>query len=228
MTRRFKILDGFACGGGAGVGYERAGFEVIGCDIVRHKRNPHPLLLADFLDVPIEMLRMFDAIHVSPPCQGYSVMQHAPGAVGAPKLIAAVRARLTAAGRPFIIENVEGAREDMNAPVCLCGTMFGLGIPGYELRRHRLFETNWGLLAPCPCAHKLPAIGVYGGHVRTRSASTGGRKSGDFKGQDRPALMRQAMGIDWLSMAEMSEAIPPAYTQWVGCQLRTFLERADC
>lgn len=217
--RRPKLLDLMGFAGGAGEGYARAGFEVLGVDLVRSPRAKHPTLVADVLDLPIEFLRMFDAIHASPPCQGYTSMRHAPGAKGAPRLIGQVREMLIKSGRPYVIENVEMARADMRNPVLLCGSMFGLGAAGHQLRRHRLFEASFPLKAPCACAHTSPVIGVYGGHVRCRSAKHGGRGTKDFVGFDKPALAREAMGIDWMSMEEISEAIPPRFTQWVGRRL---------
>lgn len=214
-----RLLDLFCGAGGAGEGYARAGFQVLGVDLYRSPRRREPVLADDVMSLPIEFLRMFDAIHASPPCQGYTPMRHAPGAKGAPLLIGPVREMLIAAGRPYIIENVEHAKADMRNPTLLCGSMFGLGAAGYQLRRHRLFETSFPLAAPCACDHKQPVIGVYGGHVRCRSAKHGGRQTKDFVGYDKPALAREAMGIDWMSMDEISEAIPPRFTQYIGRRL---------
>lgn len=223
MVCRPRMLDLFGFAGGAGKGYERAGFDVLAVDLVRSPRSPHPVLVTDVLDLPIAFLRMFDAIHASPPCQGYSPMRHAPGAKGAPRLIGQVREMLKASGRPYVIENVEAARSDMRNPTLLCGSMFGLGVAGHQLRRHRLFETSFPLTAPCPCDHHGPVIGVYGGHVRCRSAKHGGRRTRDFEDFDKPTLAKEAMGIDWMTMDELSEAIPPRYTQWVGRRLMDHL-----
>ena len=213
------LLDLFCCAGGASKGYLRAGFNVIGVDIKRQKRYPYVQIIQDVLTLTPEYLATFDAIHASPPCQGYSEMRHAPGAVGAPRLIGEVREMLEASGKPYIIENVEGAREYMRNPICLCGTMFGLGAQGCELRRHRLFEANFPLEQPA-CAHTdRPVIGVYGGHARVRSAKHGGRGTRDVWEGGHKAAASEAMGIDWMSLGEMSEAIPPAYTEYLGRQL---------
>jgi len=215
-----RLLDLFCCAGGAGAGYARAGFTVTGVDVEPQRRYPFTFHQRDVLTLSAGWIRdNFDAVHASPPCQGYTEMRHAPGTVGAPLLIDETRTLLEATGLPWIIENVAGARWAMRDPVTLCGTMFGLGAIGHELRRHRLFESNVSLAVP-ECAHTdRPVIGVYGGHARCRSARHGGRKSADFPDQDKPAIARECMGIDWMTTREMSEAIPPAYTEFLGVQL---------
>jgi len=219
-----KLLDLFCCAGGAGTGYSRAGFEITGVDVVVHKRNPHKVIESDVLTLdPRWIAENFDAIHASPPCQGYSVMRHAPGAKGAPRLIGQVRDLLNAAGLPWVIENVEAASEEMKNPVMLCGTMFGLGAQGHELQRHRLFETSF-TVAPLQCRHTVkPVIGVYGGHARCRSAKHGGRGTKDVWTGGHLSAASEALGIDWMTLSELSEAIPPAYTEYLGWQLRAAL-----
>jgi DNA (cytosine-5)-methyltransferase 1 len=219
-----RLLDLFCCAGGAGVGYGRAGFEVTGVDVVVHKRNPHPVIEADALGLcPEWIAENFDAVHASPPCQGYSSMRHAPGAKGAPRLIGQVRALLRDAGLPYVIENVEAAKADMVDPVTLCGTMFRLGAQGHDLHRHRLFESNIPLTAPA-CQHSgRPVIGVYGGHARCRSAKHGGRGTKDAWQGGHKAAASEALGIDWMTLAEMSESIPPAYTEHIGRQLMDYI-----
>ena len=161
-------------------------------------------------------LRGFDFIWASPPCQSYTSMRHAPGTKGAPRLIAAMRERLEATSALWCIENVEEARSDMRAPTLLCGSMFGLGAQGCRLQRHRLFETNFQM-PRFACSHDArPVIGVYGGHARRRAASAGGRTTrDDWDGGHKPAAS-EAMGIDWMTLGEMSEAIPPVYAEAVG------------
>jgi DNA (cytosine-5)-methyltransferase 1 len=189
------------------MGLHRAGFHVIGVDIRPQSRYPFEFHQADALSYPLEG---FDFIWTSPPCQGYTAMRFAPGARGARKLIGSIRSRLLETRALWVIENVEAARWAMRDPVMLCGSMFGLGAQGCQLRRHRLFEANFPIIAP-PCAHKHPTIGVYGGHARRRAASAGGRGTRDEWEGGHAAAAGAAMGIDWMRLAELSEAIPPAY-----------------
>lgn len=214
--RPLRMLVLFCSAGGSSVGYHRAGFEeIVGVDIAPQPRYPFPFIQADALTLDERFIRSFDAVHASPPCQFATPLRHAPNGKVHPNLIPATRARLRASGLPYVIENVEAALPHMIDPVMLCGSMFGLGAGGHQLRRHRLFETNVAM-SPPPCAHTEPVIGMYGGHVRCRSSKHGGRITRDFIGQDKPALAREAMGIDWMTMNEMSQAIPPAYTRWIG------------
>lgn len=174
-----RILDLFCNAGGAGMGYHRAGFEVVGVDLEPQRNYPFAFIQHDALTLDRRFLRSFDAIHASPPCQGYTGM-NAPGQVGAPQLIDLTRRMLQATGLPYVIENVEGAVWDMRNPITLCGSMFGLGAQGCQLRRHRLFESNIAISPPSPCQHDArPVIGVYGGHARRRAASAGGRGTRD-------------------------------------------------
>jgi DNA (cytosine-5)-methyltransferase 1 len=207
-----KALDLFCCAGGASEGLRRAGFDVVGVDINRQPRYPFEFHQADAMSFPLDG---FDFIWASPPCQGYTAMRHAPGARGAPLLIDAVRARMPA-GIPWVIENVEEARWALRDPIVLCGSMFGLGAQGCRTQRHRLFEVSFPVHQPL-CAHdERPVIGVYGGHARKRAASAGGRGTQDvWTGGHKPAAS-EALGIDWMTLAEMSEAIPPAYAEYIG------------
>ena len=218
-----RLLDLFCCAGGAAMGYHRAGFDVVGVDLDPQPRYPFAFIQMDALALDVRFLRSFDAIHASPPCQGYSDMRHAPGAKGAPLLIEQVRDRLIASGLPYIIENVEGARWAMRDPVMLCGTSFGLGAQGCELHRHRLFESNMPIEAPA-CQHSGgPVVGVYGGHARKRSAKHGGRGTRDVWEGGHKAAAREAMGMDWATLNEMSEAIPPAFTEYLGRQMADYI-----
>lgn len=224
---RPRLLDLFCCAGGAGMGYHRAGFDVVGVDIRPQPRYPFEFIQADCLKLGMDFLRSFEAIHASPPCQGYTDLRHAPGAKGAPLLIDAVREMLDSTGLPYIIENVEGARVAMRDPIRLCGTMFGLGAQGCELRRHRLFESNMPLVAPA-CRHSGGAVvGVYGGHARVRSAKHGGRGTRDAWQGGHKAAASEAMGMDWATLSELSEAIPPAYTEFLGCQLLDQMQQSE-
>lgn len=209
---RPKLLDLFCCAGGAGMGYHRAGFDVTGVDIRKQPHNPHRFIQADALEYLREHGYEYDAIHASPPCQAHSDLKHMWNAKKHVDLIAPTRELLKASGKPYIIENVEGA--PLHKPVILCGTMFGLGTDDAELRRHRLFEVNWPLFLRPECQHgrKPRVIGVYGGHGRDRRRNV---NTQDFPTSAR----REAMGIDWMTSTELSQAIPPAYTEWIGRQL---------
>ncbi len=194
------------------MGLHRAGFEVVGVDIRPQPRYPFEFHQADALTYP---LGGFDFIWASPPCQGYTALRHAPGTKGAPLLIDAVRARMPA-GVPWAIENVEEAAWAMRDPVVLCGSMFDLGAQGCRLQRHRLFEANFSIPTP-ECAHdNRPVVGVYGGHARRRAKSAGGRGTKDAWIGGHRAAASAALGIDWMTLSEMSEAIPPAYSEFIG------------
>ena len=146
-------------------------------------------------------------------------MRHAPGTKGAPRLIGATRKLLQATGLPWVIENVEAAKDEMVNPLLLCGTMFGLGAQGHDLQRHRLFETSF-FVPSLACVHtERPVIGVYGGHARNRSSKHGGRKTKDVWVGGHKAAASAALGIDWMTLKELSESIPPAYTEFVGKHL---------
>jgi DNA (cytosine-5)-methyltransferase 1 len=115
----------------------------------------------------------------------------------------------------WAIENVEEAAWDMESPITLCGTMFGLGAQGCRLQRHRLIMANFPIAAGCHHDER-PVIGVYGGHARRRAASAGGRGTRDIWQGGHKAAASEAMGIDWMTLGELSEAIPPAYAEYVG------------
>jgi DNA (cytosine-5)-methyltransferase 1 len=191
------------------MGYHRAGFDVTGVDFAPQKHYPFAFHQADALEFCREHGHEFDAIHASPPCQGYSISLNMGGA-GAPKLIESTREILILSRRPWVIENV--MRAPMPTAVMLCGATFGLGIDGWDMPRHRLFEMSTWVLSP-PCQHKPGnTIGVYGGGTNGWHVKHWGRA---FTVKEK----QQAMGIDWMTGAELSQAIPPAYTEWIGKQL---------
>lgn len=213
-----RLLDLFCCAGGAGMGYQRAGFEVIGVDINPQPRYPFEFHQGDALAYLAEHGHEFDAIHGSPPCHDHSALRHtmAGGLHGTAWLLDATRNHLRGFGLPYVIENVPGA--PMDSPITLCGSMFGLGAhcgdEYRQLRRHRQFESNVALVAPS-CSHEGRAVGVYGGG-RTKRLPGGGR--GGYQGLKSERV--EAMGIDWMTQAELSQAVPPVYTEFIGHQLR--------
>lgn len=213
---RPRLLDLFCCAGGASMGYYRAGFDVVGVDIERQPNYPFPFHQADALTFPLDG---FDVIHASPPCQDYSTTASLHD-VEYPRLVEPVRERLQATGLPYVIENVQGAPL-VNA-IRLCGSSFGLGV-----RRHRLFEIHPMPIGVPPCAHHLQPepIDVTG----TGGARSGPRLDGGGGNSRKPqnlAHARQVMGIGWMSRAELSEAIPPAFTEWIGDRLLEAMEVA--
>lgn len=225
LSGKPRLLDLFCCAGGAAMGYHQAGFAVVGVDIKPQPRYPFEFIQADVLSLdPAWIYENFAAVHASPPCQGYTVLRHAPGARGAPKLISETRGLLECSDRPYVIENVEEARWALVEPILLCGSMFGLGAQGCELRRHRLFECSFPVNPPECCHGPGPVIGVYGGHARKRAAKHGGRGTRDVWDGGHAAAAREALGMDWATLAEMSEAIPPAFTRFIGRRLLGLLQ----
>lgn len=226
--RKPRLLDMFCCAGGAGMGYHRAGFDVVGVDIAPQPRYPFEFVQADCIALDREWVSSFDAIHASPPCQAHSSISRVSGRQEHHvDLIEETRELLEASGLPWIMENVVGA--PLRDPTLLCGTMFGLQTScGAELRRHRLFETSFSIPLVPECQHGQAVVGVYGGHAHDRRRKTitiTGNTPQQNVVRNRSRLTfsvdeaRRAMGIDWMTMAGLSQAIPPAYTEWLGKQL---------
>ena len=206
------------------MGYHRAGFdEIVGIDINPQKNYPFTFIQGDALNPPIR-LEAFDLIHASPPCQAHTAMQTMWNAKAHLDLIPGTRQLLRDSGRPYIIENVAGA--PLENPIRLCGSSFGLGVEAGEwrqLRRHRLFESSTPMMA-LPCQHSGPTIGLYGDHARDRRRNERDGSAGvDFPDKDKLRLGRLAMGMPWAGKwRELSEAIPPAFTEYLG---RQFLDQ---
>ncbi len=206
---RPRLLDLFCGQGGCAVGYHRAGFDVFGVDIKAQPRYPFPMVVADALKPPFD-LRQFDAIHASPPCQAYSRSRNNGCHSSAPRLIDATRIILQASGKIWVIENVVGSK--LNNPVELCGAAFGLKSGIFDLARHRLFEMSFYLLSPECCHRRGQTIGVYGNGTNKWHREKFGRCITDSE-------KREAMGIDWMTRKGLTQAIPPAYTEYIGKQL---------
>lgn len=226
------IADFFCGAGGLTKGFQRAGFSVVGVD---HHPMPNycgehfiqmdalealtTLVAGDVLpcDGGWFELEDFAAFHGSPPCQGETVLKYRWQDREYPDLIAPTRELFLKSGLPYVIENVEHAKDNLIDPVRICGSSLGL-----DVRRHRYFETNWPLMAP-PCAHgqqtkkfrkyehghwfESPVVAMYG---------TGGGKAREHW----PA----ASGIDWMTDGELAQAVPPAYSELIGYQLLAHIE----
>lgn len=212
MPYHHRLLD-LCCGaGGAGVGYHRAGFDVLGVDTDPQRNNPLPTVVGDALTYPLDG---FDAVHASPPCQAYSALggMHPTLLDDYVQLIEPLRERFRAAGIPYIIENVPGA--PLIDPVLMCGSMFKLQAGFGWLKRHRLFECSFPV-HPLACSHPvhLPCRGVYGhgGH-------------GDKHRMCSAYEARVLLDISWMNRDEMAQAIPPAYTEYIGHALRRHLDQ---
>jgi len=223
-----RILDLFCGAGGAAMGYHRAfpDAEIVGVDVAPQPRYPFTFVQADAMKLVDDMAWSagvgqpwrFDLIHASPPCQRYSDLAHRNGNADEwPDHIPSLRVHLQRIGAFFVIENVEGA--PLVKTVTLCGTMF----PGLRVLRHRLFECSFEPHQPTHPAHPLVFThdkrkGHYGRLDQDASfvQVTGG-------GNCTVANKRAAMGIDWMNGHELNEAIPPAYTEYIGRQLASVL-----
>ena len=196
------------------MGLYRAGFDVMGVDIKPQPHYPFIFIQADALAYPLEG---YDAYWARPPCQAFSTIAKqnrvlCPSKYDHPDLIAPTRNRLIETGKPFIIENVQGA--PLINPVRLCGSWFGL-----NLHRHRLFETNFGVLGT-PCSHywQKPRFRSLDKRRTKQLASVVG-VHGHINYSGERDLREAAMGIDWMDSDELVEAIPPAYAEYLGKHL---------
>jgi len=199
--RKYRALDLFCCAGGASMGLYRAGFEVVGVDIEPQRHYPFEFRQADALTFPLDG---FDFIWASPPCQAYTKAQRLQKREH-PDLIAPIRKRLEASGKPWVIENVPGAPLNPFRSFMLCGSMF----PSLRVYRHRWFETNFRVNVPHHPAHTAVQVKM-GRPVRQGDFI---QVVGNFSGV---AYAREAMGIEWMTRDELREAIPPAYAEFIG------------
>ena len=209
---RPRLLDLFCGGGGAAMGYWLAGFDIVGVDIAKQPRYPFPFFQADAIEFAKFYGGRFAAIHASPPCQAYSRLAARHPDREYPDLVGPTRDVLQAAGVPYVIENVPEA--PLIDPVVFCGSAFNLGTDKYQLRRHRAFETNWPLFNGAGCAHDDRPVISVAGHA--------GRASRNNSGSS--AERREALATPWLAGDPLPEAIPPAYTEYIGKQLLAHLE----
>lgn len=208
-----KLLDLFCGAGGCSVGYHRAGFEVTGVDLYPQPRYPYQFIQADALEYLADHWRDYDVIHASPPCPPHTAINHArKGKLQS--LIEPTREALRSTGKPYIIENVPGA--PLLDPLILCGTMFDL-----QVIRHRLFESNLMLTKPRQCRHMGSVadgtyVSVHGG---------GQRSTHTIPYKEQRKRWEVAMNVHWMgTRKELVNAIPPAYTEWIGNQLNSLLD----
>ncbi len=201
-----RLLDLFCGSGGASMGYVRAGFAVTGVDIKPQPHYPFEMVQWDALQYVALYGRKFDAIHASPPCQAYSRSTAWRGnRASHPDLIAATREALEQTGLPYIIENVQEARHLLRFPLMLCGSMFGL-----PFQRHRYFECpSLGLVLLPDCRHRPEDFSHDHGKKQTES------------------VYRDAMGCDWMTCHEARQAIPPAYTEFLGLKLMALTKETE-
>lgn len=209
MIEKPILLDTFCKAGGATKGYQCAGFYVVGVDI---EDQPH-YIGDDFIKGDaIEFIRthghLFDAIHASPPCQHFSCQTPMAYRDNHPDLIAPTRNAIKETGKPYVIENVPGARRSLVNPIMLCGSSFDIGV-----FRHRYFELGgFDILMLPPCCHNFKPVYISGSTGSSKSPK-GTRK--EWNAADK----RNAIDIDWMTVQELDEAIPPVYTEFIGRHL---------
>lgn len=222
-----KLLDLFCGAGGCARGYQMAGFEVRGID---HKPQPRyvgeEFIQADAFEYLAKLIASgeieeFDVIHASPPCQAYSCATPAGDKKLHPDLIPDTRELLERAERPYVIENVIGA--PLHNAIVLCGTMFGLKdtVENLWLKRHRIFESNIILFSPGGCFCSRVETAFIGGHMgKLNRHPSHGNHSGIHNA-------RILLNIDWMKGDELGQAIPPAYTEYIGRQLLAAIEARE-
>jgi len=230
-----RLLDLFACEGGATAGYQRAGWHVtaVDKDLNRLHYNPAgPRYGGDALDFLERFGHLFDAVHLSPPCQWYT-RGNAPRRGQESKwdrTIPLAREAAEATGLPYVIENVKDAGWDMRDPVTLCGCMFDLSTIDTDgirihLQRPRLFETNWVMTAPRACDHSAHewVAGAYGGARRDKYEAKYVRKGG-YVPRDKD-VVKALLGVEHdMTWSGLFECLPPAYTEHIGRQLLAHIE----
>jgi C-5 cytosine-specific DNA methylase len=218
------LLDLYCGAGGAAVGYWQAGFEVTGVDVSPQPNYPFNFVQSDVRDLDMEWLSTFDAIHASPPCQNESILMKGNRGRGweddHKPWIPFTRDMLLATGKPYVIENVQGA--PMRADVTLCGLMFDL-----KVFRHRIFELGrWTMPKPTHPSHKGHRVSGWNHGVRYDGDMFG--VYGDGGGKGSISDWQYAMGIGHIDTKKsLSESIPPAFTFHIGKHLMSFAESTD-
>jgi DNA (cytosine-5)-methyltransferase 1 len=220
MGDRPRLLDLFSGAGGSAVGYHRAGFDVVGVDCRPMPRYPFEFHQADALEYLAAHGHEFEAVHASPPCQRYSRARHTPGSRGRdyPDLLPATLDALRACRLPWVVENVPGA--PLPWGVTLCGTVFGL-----RLRRHRVFTASFPLLLPGNgCRHRPGDLTVFGHCVQVTASHGTAYLASSGRTHYRPLRVSSreggvAMGVDWMTRGELSQALPPVFCEFIGRQL---------
>jgi DNA (cytosine-5)-methyltransferase 1 len=229
-----KLLETHPCQGGATAGYIRAGWDVTAVDIGKRHQKYSPAqtyVIADAATYIAEHGHEFDAIHVSPPCQWYTRgnASRRGTATKWERTIPPIREALLATGKPYVLENVKDAAWDMQDPATLCGCQFDLSTIDTDgirihLQRPRLFETNWPFLAPRPCDHSEHewVAGAYGGARRDKYEAKYVRKGGYVpRSKD---VVKALLGVEHdMTWEGLFECVPPAYTHYVGHQLRLWV-----
>jgi DNA (cytosine-5)-methyltransferase 1 len=216
-----KLLDLYCGAGGASVGYSRAGFEVTGVDKYPQPRYPFEFIQGDAIDYCLNYGHRFDIITASPPCQAYTCLKSILTEAQKAKhedLIDATRDAILSTGKPYVIENVGGARNKLRSPIMLCGTYFGL-----KVYRHRFFECNPFVLCPSHFPHQDNLQGSGRGLSDKGFISVTGNGGDRTLGSNYFSYAQRSMGIDWMSRKELSQAIPPAYTEFIGNQIMQVL-----
>lgn len=219
MSGRPLLLDLFCGAGGAAMGYHRAGFDVVGVDNKPQPSYPFEFVQADALEFLADLfLGQIIAVHASPPCQFATVYGNNRAHVrdDHPNLIPATRELLRATSLPYVIENVEGARDHLIDPVRICGT--GLGV---RVRRHRYFETSWPLVG-VSCDHKRFTDRIFPGSSNRPNGRTV-MNVGEYRVP--LATQREVMEMPWADLHGISQAVPPAYTEHIGRQLLAAIEK---
>lgn len=226
-----RILDLFCGAGGAAMGYHLAfpDAAIVGIDINPQPRYPFTFMQADAMACLNNrpFLRSFDLIHASPPCHDHSNVtgrdRKATGKKGTGWMLAVTADAQRVSGVPWVVENVEAA--DMPRGMDqfrLCGSAFGL-----DVRRHRRFTSSFVVLEPqCQHGWQTPRFRSLDSRRKAGSLATVVGVHGHLNYPGEFSLRCAAMGIDWMTNDELSQAIPPAYTQFIGEQFATTLERA--